>query len=266
MKEKNWIVMFIPVLILTVIASLVSLLSSDFYYRDSDILAIKSHYLDLINLAIMVPLGIFMLVLAFKKIYWAKLYILGILSYLAFMFGFNALSLFFNELFLVYVVLFGLSIFGIIGIYGEVSEIGVMPESSLLKNFSAGFLMLFALSVYANWLLEVISSITTGKIPENIAGMNLPVSVVHVFDMAFVLPLIFIGAILLFRRRMSGLIISTIMSAFVFHICISLLGMELALSFHNLPVDSGKLYSMYVLCPLSVIPMISLFRSVSKKC
>lgn len=124
--------------------------------------------------------------------------------------------------------------------------------------------MLFALTAYVAWLIEVFAATAAGALPESIAGMNLPVSVVHVFDMAFALPLIFIGAIRLFKGRMSGLVISAIMTAFVFLVCIGVLGMELALQFHRMPVDAGKLYSFYVLTPLSIFPLITLFGAVSK--
>jgi len=60
MNKKNWVIVFLPILVLTAIASLVSLLSSDFYFRDSAIIAVKSHYLDLINISIVVSLGILM--------------------------------------------------------------------------------------------------------------------------------------------------------------------------------------------------------------
>ncbi len=264
MKKMNWVFIFLPILILAAIASLISLLTSDFYIRDSAIIAVKSHYLDLINLSIVVPIGTFMFVLAIKKSYWAKLFILGIMAYLAFMFGFNALSLFFNELFLIYVALFSLNIFGIILGYGDVQQSGNYLENPIQIKISGVILMLFALTAYTAWLIEVITSTLNGSIPESISGMNLPVSVVHVFDMAFALPMIVIGAILLFRGKMSGLIISSIMAAFVFLICISVFGMELALQNQNMPIDEGKLYSFYVLTPLSMFPLITLFRTVSK--
>ena len=131
MSKKNWVFIFLPILVLTVIASLVSLLTSDFYFGDSATMAVKSHYLDLINISIVVPIGGLMFVLAIRKSHWAKLFILGIMGYLAYMFGFNALSLYFNELFLVYVAVFGLSIFGIILGYGDVQQSGNYLENPI---------------------------------------------------------------------------------------------------------------------------------------
>jgi hypothetical protein len=227
-------------------------------------MAVKSHYLDLINMSVVFPTGVLMFVLAMKDSYWAKLFILGIMAYLAFMFGFNALSLFFNELFLVYVALFSLNIFGIILGYGDVRQSGNYLENQVKIKISGVYLMLFAVSVYALWLVEIITSTVNGSIPENISGMNLPVSVVHVFDMGFALPMIVIGAILLFKGKISGLIISSIMATFVFFVCISLLGMELGLQYKNMPIDEGKLYYVFVMTPLSIFPLITLFRAVSK--
>jgi len=263
MSKKNWVFIFLPIILLTAIASLVSLLTSDFYFRDSATMAVKSHYLDLVNISIVVPIGVMMFVLAMKKSHWAKLFILGIMAYLAYMFGFNALSLYFNELFLVYVAVFGLSIFGIIWGYGDVQQSGNYPENPIKMRLSGIYLMLFAVVPFIAWLIEIFST-EKGSVPESISGMNLPVNVVHVFDMAFTLPAIIIGAVLLFRGKLSGLIISSISAAFVFFTCLSILTMELGLQYHNLYFDEGQLYSMYVLTPLGIFPLITLFRAVSK--
>ena len=263
MNKKNWIFIFLPILVLTAIASLVSLLTSDFYFRDSATMAVKAHYLDLINIGIVVPIGILMFVLAMKKSHWAKLFILGIMAHLAYEFGFNALSLYFNELFLVYVAVFGLSIFGIILGYGDVQQSGNYLENTIKMRLSGIYLMLFSVVPFFAWLIEIFST-DKGSVPESISGMNLPVNVVHVFDMAFVLPVIIYGAVLLFRGKMSGLIISSISAAFVFLTCISILTMELGLQYHNMHFDEGQLYSMYLLTPLGIFPLITLFRAVAK--
>ena len=129
MSKKNWVFIFLPILVLTAIASVVSLLTSDFYSRDSATIAVKSHYLDLVNISIVVPIGVFMFVLAMK---------------------------------------------------------------------------------------------------------------------------------------MSGLIISSIAVAFVFLVCTSMLAMELGLQYQKMHFDDMQLYSMYLLVPLGIFPLITLFRAVSK--
>lgn len=264
MNKKNWIIIFLPVLVLTAVSSLVSLLTPDFYISDSAIIAVKSTYLDIAHLGFVVPLGIVMFVFALKERFWAKLFILGIMADLAFMFGFNAFSLVFNELFLVYVAIFSLCVFGIILGYRDVRKTGDYRENRTQMILSASFLILFAVTAYGAWLIEVITSTVNGTVPESIAGMNLPSSVVHVFDMALALPMIIIGAILLFRKRASGVIVSAITAAFTFLICISILWMELAVQRSGMGFDPGKLYSMYVLAPLSIYPLIALNRKASK--
>ena len=95
-KKRNWILTFPPILILTIFATLVSLLKADFYSRDSAVIAMKSHYLDFVLLCIVVPIGVLMFIFAYRKSYWAKLFIIGMMGYIGFMVGFNAFSLFFN--------------------------------------------------------------------------------------------------------------------------------------------------------------------------
>ncbi|MDH5654962.1 MAG: hypothetical protein OEZ34_03580 [Spirochaetia bacterium] len=264
MRMDKWIFIFLPILLLTVISSLVSLLNPDFYFRDSEIMAAKSHYLDLINLFIVVPAGLVLFFLVMKGSYWAKLSILGIMAYLAFMFGFNALSLFFNKLFLVYIALFSLNIFGILFGYNNVRQSGTFPEDRFIIKVSAVLLMLFAVPVYFFWLIEVIASTVNNTVPETISNMNIPANVVHVFDMGFALPVIIYGSVLLLKGKNSGLVISAIMATFVFFICISLLGMEVGLHRNNLHFDQGILVSAIIMTPLSVFPLVTLSRAVSK--
>lgn len=263
-RKKNWVLIFPPILILTLFASLVSLLKVDFYSRDSAIMAMKSHYLDLILLCIVVPIGILMFIFAYKKSYWAKLFIIGMMGYIGFMAGFNAFSLFFNELFLVYTAVFSLCVFGMLIGYKRECRSGNISNSPLSYKISGVFLLLFAVTAYVAWLMEIISSTINDLIPESISGMGLPSSVVHVFDMGFALPIIIFGAILLLKGKKSGLIISSIAASFIFFTCTSILIMESALKYFEMPFDVGKLYSMYVLAPLSIFPIIALFSSVSK--
>ncbi len=58
--------------------------------------------LDIILLALIVPLGIVMCVLVHKGRLWAKMFVAGIFASLAFTYGFYALSIYLNEVFLVY--------------------------------------------------------------------------------------------------------------------------------------------------------------------
>jgi hypothetical protein len=215
-------------------------------------------------LGIIVPLGIFMFIMTLRGKYWSKVYILGIMAFFAFMYGFNALNVKFNELFLIYIALFSLNIFGLYYGFNDVRNNGDIVKNSLKFKISSGFLIFFAVAVYTTWIIEVITSTINGTIPESIKDMNLPTNVVHVFDMAFALPLIIIGAVKLLRRKISGLILSTIMAAFVFLICISLLGMELALMSKEMPFDEGKLIYVSFFTPVSIFPMIVLLKAVTK--
>lgn len=56
--------MFPPVLVLAVLAAVVGWFSEDLYQKDSAFMAIKSQALDLVHLALIIPLGLLMFVLA----------------------------------------------------------------------------------------------------------------------------------------------------------------------------------------------------------
>lgn len=264
MQKKSWIWIFISILVLITFSSVYSLCKSDIYILDSEILRIKSNYLDIINICLIIPLGIIITIFILKRHYWAKLAAIGVSAYSLYMFGFNSLSLGFNELFLVYIAIFGLSIFCTVIGYKDVHEKAEDIKSNFKLKFSAIYLLLFATVPAIAWISEIVIAIMQDAQPSHNLLINVTVNVVHVFDLAFFLPVIIIFAINLLRGKYSGVVLSFISVIFVILISISILFMEIGLVCSELNYDEGQLYSMFVLIPLGIAPLITLFKEMNR--
>lgn len=264
MNKKGWIYIFVSILVLTAFSSIYSLISNSSYLLDSQMIRAKCHYLDIFNISIVVPLGVLLTIHSLKNVYWAKLAVIGVSSYLLYMAGFSSLSLKFNKLFLINIAVFGLSIFCSVLGYIDVFEKGKGLASKFIKRVSSAYLFLFALIPGTAWIIEIVHSVINNSIPNHNLDMNISVNVVHVFDLAFVLPLIIISGVELIKGRKTGVISSFIAVVFILLTCIAILIMEIGLINERLNIDAGQFYSMFILIPLGLLPLSLLFKEVKR--
>ena len=86
----------------------------------------------------------------------------------------------FNELFLVYVALFSLSVFALAaaGTALDVAKIRESFDADVPRTAVAAFLMVFAAMLTALWLGQILPFLTTGTLPELISRADAPTSFV----------------------------------------------------------------------------------------
>jgi hypothetical protein len=136
----------------------------------------------------------------------ARLLWLGALGYMVYAYGMYAISVRWNQLFLVYVALFGLSFFAvIIGLVGTDAERvrgGVAGRPAVRPV--AIYLIVIAVIVAALWLADEARALLSGTVPPSVVLFESPTNIVHVFDLALVLPALLLAAVMLFRDRSWG--------------------------------------------------------------
>lgn len=144
----------------------------DDLYRDAPVNAAQAVGQDLITLVVALPVLVVSAVLALRGSMRAHLVWLGALGYLVYTYLSYALAIEFNSLFLVHVALVGLSLYTLIGGLATTDFVGIKAR------FSRGT-PLKAVSI-----------------------------VVHVLDMALLLPANVLTAIWLWRRRAQGYVLA----------------------------------------------------------
>ena len=95
-----------------------------------------------------------------------------------------------------------------------------------VKAVSA-FLFLVAVLFYGLWLKSIIPALWNNTVPVEVSSYDLPVNPVHVIDVAFALPGLILGSVLLWRGSSTGFVIASV--ALVFMI---LLTSDMLLPFH----------------------------------
>jgi len=150
----------------------------------------------------------------------------------------------FNRLFLVYVAIISLCSFTIIQGVPEVISSRHELRQFPLQRLVCLSLYFIAFTGIGFWLSDVIPATIHGTVPASIKGFNLPVNAACVFDLAFMMPLMILGAMKLWKGQMIGLVISIILLSWLVLTSISVISMEIGLKLSGLDFDIGKMISI----------------------
>lgn len=135
----------------------------------------------------------------------AALVWLGTLLYLVYAYLVYSMAVHFNQLFLVYVAVLGLSSYAIMWSVDRLRAVqppgpqGAARRIAGLTSITIG--ALFGLL----WLSEVVPATVSGEVPQSVIDAGLWVNPIHVIDLAVLLPGFIIVGYLTLRGRASGL-------------------------------------------------------------
>lgn len=260
---NKWLSFFPIIIILVLVAATTGWFAEGLYSSNVDSITVKFRTYDLVLLSLITPLSVVMFFLARSDQIWSKIFMIGILIYLAFSYGINVFNCYQNELFLVYVAIFSLCVFAtIMGLTDMATSIKELSNLNLMKAISI-ILLLIAVSGYRFWLTDAIIALINKDVSQSIAGLKLPVNAAQVLDIGFMLPLTIFGAIQLWRSRPIGMLISATMLVFFVLISVSVIAMEIGLKLNGFEVDSGKMYGFGTVMVLSLVMTFFTYRSLA---
>lgn len=217
-----------PIVLLLAIAAGGGVLINELY-RDGPGLVAQAKGQDLISLFVVLPVLIITAILASRGSLKARFIWLGGLVYLVYTYASFAFALQYNPFFLVYIALLGCSLYTLIGSLATLDLSGVMtrcPEKAPFKAISI-FLAILAFLFYSLWLSELIPALLTGKVPQSILDTGTPTNVIHVLDMAWILPAFVITAVSLWRKHPLGYSFAGILLTFFVLLAMATLSMAL---------------------------------------
>jgi len=178
-------------------------------YRDPAILIPQNLGTDLVTLCVTIPL-LAISTFAYSGSLRARVISLGSLGYLVYAYGMYALGVHWNRLFLAYVALFGLSSYALVLglIRTDAGRVRAAFSSRVPIRPVSGYLIAVALLVGAVWLVDEILATATGVAPRSIGEFDAPTNIVHVFDLALVLPALLVAGLLLLRHQAWGYVLA----------------------------------------------------------
>ncbi|ELY47019.1 hypothetical protein [Natronorubrum bangense] len=198
----------IAILVLSTVSTLLGLFRPG-HYRDHPDFLTALYVQDLTILLVGVPVLALGLLLASRGSLRGYLVWLGALAYMTYMWASIAFSVAWNEFFLGYVVLFGLSLFALISGFAGIDEDQVYREihGRVSPVVYPGFLWAIALGLALLWLGDLVPPLIEGTQPTIVDELGEQATVSHAIDLAVLVPALSIAGYWLWQRRPWGYVV-----------------------------------------------------------
>lgn len=163
---------------------------------------------DLITLLVALPLLVGAQVFAMRGSVRALMVWLGTLGYVCYVYAMMAFGVSYNEFFVIYVALFGLSLYAMIGSFVNLDMQKL--ETHIEEKMPAKWLAVYSLVVGLMFLLLWLSMIVNGLM----AGIEgaVPPNPIYVLDLAIVIPLFLLAGVWSWQRKSEGMILTGLLS------------------------------------------------------
>lgn len=256
-------------IIVTIFVAIVSVFGGfveSTYERDSSSMATQAMGQDLVDLFIVVPLLIITFIYMIRRNRAATLIFGGIVSYILYSFIIYSFGIYFNNLFLLYCLTLGCSLYLFILYLNSINEqdvIGWFKDKVPAKSIGTYF-VLVALMFYFLWLKDIIPANLNNTVPESVSAYNLLVNPVHVIDLAIALPGLLITSYLLIKGKKLGFILTPVLLVFTILLALALIGMAIMLKIRNITEDYTVVFVFLILAAISTLFLYMFLRKLRK--
>jgi len=232
------------------------------YYWDTVSSVAQMQANDLVMLALGVPLLAISFWLAQRGSLRGRLLMTGTLGFVLYTYMSMCFGAAYNSLFLVYVALFGLSLYAFI--LSMISfDLTTLPQRftpGLPRRWIAGVLFFVAAFLTLAWLGRIAPTITQTQLPplENTTSLF-----IQAMDLALIVPLCVLAGVLLLRRSAWGYLLAAValMKFLTMGLAVSLMGLNMARV--GVPVSMVELGVFPSLTLLNLLMAILLLRNIT---
>lgn len=236
----------LPIAGLMTAASGSSLLFAWPFAKESAAWAAQGRGQDAVNLLVVVPTLLWSLTGIRRGSFGAWLVWLGVMIYTAYSYLLYSMFVHVTPLFPVYVATLSLAFHALFG------SVVSVPRAALVQRFSrigpqratAAYLMIVACGFALLWGAEVAGAIASGQDPPSAAALGFIVNPVHVLDLAFALPAMFVTGVLLARRNAIGQLFAVPLLVFAALMSTAIAGMAIAQAIAGLSSTPALAMSM----------------------
>ena len=255
--------------IMAVALTLVSIFGGFFestYERDHPSMAAQGMGQDIVDLFFVIPVLLVSLVFMLKKNKRATFLFGGTLMYILYSFIIYSLGIHFNNLFLLYCLILGCSLYLFILYFSYLRNQDIKDwfEERVPIKSTGIYLITIAFLFYFLWLKDIIPAIKSNTIPESVSEYHLLVNPVHVIDLAIALPGLIITSFLLFKRNKWGYILTPIFLVFTIILALALVGMAIMMKIKNISEDNIVVVIFLVLAAISSTFLFLFLRKLKK--
>ena len=218
---------------------------------------------DIVDLFIVVPLLILSLVFVRKGNKYSYFIFSGILFYILYSFVIYSFGVHFNNLFLLYCLILGTSLYTFIIMVVQLKNLDIQnlfSDKTPIKSIAI-YLIIIAAMFYLLWLKDVVPAILSNTVPKVVKDDKLLVNPVHVLDISIALPGFIITAILLIKKHKLGFILTPISLVFIIILAIALIGMVIMLKIKGLNDDLSVSIIFSLLAIVSSVFLVKYFKA-----
>lgn len=191
---------------LAALSSAIALLVPGVYHRDPAVLVPQLLGQDAVTLALAAPALAASAWLARRGSRRATILTAGLLLYMAYTYATYALGARFNPLFLAYCAILGTSTYALFVLVPRLGDVEPGPSEWARLPRRSLVVLLYSIVLVFTWLWgsDILPALLQGGTPAAALEAQTPTSMIHVLDLAFLLPLGAVAATLLARRRPWG--------------------------------------------------------------
>ncbi|QIN78457.1 hypothetical protein GBA65_07885 [Rubrobacter marinus] len=237
-RTRTWLWLTAPIAVLLAIAAGSELFVDGIFRGDELNFVAQAVGQDVVTLAVALPVLVVAAILSARGSDRARLVWLGSLAYVLYTYAIYAFHVRFNPLFLVYVALFGLSLYALIGSLATTDFEAVKARFASRRAARAASVFLATMTVlfYPAWLGEVVPALVSGSVPQSVIDAGTPTGAAHVLDMAWMLPAMALTAYWLWRGRAVGYALAGALLTFSALITLAIMAMMVAMNLYGQPV------------------------------
>ncbi len=260
-KTPLWLSVIDALLVL--IASVAGIFLKSIYARETLSGAAQAIGQDIVNLVAVVVLFIAAYFVS-KGSVKAFLIWSGVLLYLLYGYIIYAFDIHFNSLFLIYVVILGLSFYALVGsvIHMHLDDFQSSFSANTPVRLVSVFFLVLGILFYLLWLREEIPALVTGMIPPSVTEANIPTNPVHILDIGFFLPALLLTALLLWRRKLLGSLLAGSLLVFCTLMETVILSIFLVMSSKGMPTSIGLEVFFAIIIVVSLVLSVLFLREV----
>jgi hypothetical protein len=231
------------------------------YYYDTVSTAAQAQANDLITLAVGLPLLVVSAWLAFRGSLRGRLLMTGTLGFFLYTYMSMASLASYNALFLVYVTIFGLSLYAFI--LSMISfDLKALPQSfseQLPRKWIAALMFLVGGFLSLAWLGRILPPLFQNQTP---VLENNTTLIIQFMDLGMIVPLAFLGGFLLLRRSAWGYLLSSVMltKGVTLGLAVSAMGINMARV--GIPDSLGLMIPFLTITLLNLVMVVVLIKNV----
>ena len=201
--SATWLWISILAVLLAALGSVIALAVERIYAPLTPAFFPQALAQDTANLALVAPAWLIFAALALRGSLRAYLLWLGVLVFTVYNYVIYTFSVPFGPLFPLWVAVFGLSIYSLIGGIAAADHRAVQASytGGRATKVIAWALIVTAILFAFLWLSEDVPALLSGSTPQSLIDMAIPTNPVHILDLAFFLPGAFAVGVLLLKRR-----------------------------------------------------------------